>query len=194
MPRTAIRILTTCLVLTLCMAAQAANTNSDGATVYLTHGATWSAVSTANADAAQLAAIGAQDATAFQQSAEAQLVHQPCVLYDPLLPPEAPDTVAPGDGATGVDTTPLLDWTDAPRAARYDLYAWRSSQAKPAAPSAAGHIDSQYQSPTTLLQSTSYSWQLTARNLWGQTDSPVFVFTTTGPQVPSDANHWTLYR
>jgi hypothetical protein len=90
-------------------------------------------------------------------------------------PPGAPASPSPADGATGVGTTPTLGWTAA-NATQYDVH---FGTANPP-PLAASNRPTTSYAPGTLAQSTTYFWQVIAKNTAGGTPGPVWRFTTNG--------------
>ena len=97
-----------------------------------------------------------------------------------MTPPATPSGPSPGSGATGLSIKPRLDWADSVDAASYDLYVWKSSASRPAAPTASGLRASQYDVSTALAYGTTYKWQVVARRPEGAATAsgPVWSFTT----------------
>ena len=95
-------------------------------------------------------------------------------------PPATPSGPSPGSGATGLGIKPRLDWADSVDAASYDLYVWKSSASRPAAPTASGLRASQYDVSAALAYGTTYKWQVIARRPEGAATAsgPVWSFTT----------------
>ena len=95
-------------------------------------------------------------------------------------PPATPSGPSPGSGATGLGIKPRLDWADSVDAASYDLYVWKSSASRPAAPTASGLRASQYDVSAALAYGTTYKWQVIARRPEGvaTASGPVWSFTT----------------
>jgi endonuclease/exonuclease/phosphatase family metal-dependent hydrolase len=89
-------------------------------------------------------------------------------------PPGAPTNPVPTNGATGVATSINLSWTAASGATGYDV-AFGANNPPPRVTSnqtATGYA------PGTLSNSTTYFWQVTARNSNGTTSGPMWSFTT----------------
>ncbi|MCX6926815.1 MAG: hypothetical protein NT154_26965 [Verrucomicrobia bacterium] len=108
------------------------------------------------------------------------------------LPPEAPSSPVPADGATAVEPLyPTLSWADSLRATTYDLYFWLASDTKPATPTAAALTAAQYKQANILSDYASYKWQVVARNTAGPTNGPVWTFTTTSrTNISNDTTPW----
>ncbi|GAG38258.1 unnamed protein product, partial [marine sediment metagenome] len=103
--------------------------------------------------------------------------------------PAAPFVSIPADEATDVAVSTNLDWNNCANATKYLLYVWRSPQAKPDTPSATV-TTSFYDWPATFEYDTSYSWQVVSRNFTGDSDGPLWTFTTqiappAEPSLPS---------
>jgi WD40 repeat protein len=98
--------------------------------------------------------------------------------------PGTPGDPSPADGATAVLPTTALDWSDASSASRYDLYLWKSTEAKPAQATATNLTESRYTPPAMLDGATTYKWQVIARNIVGQTPGPEWSFTTRAVVLP----------
>jgi hypothetical protein len=98
-------------------------------------------------------------------------------------PPGTPASPAPATGATGVATTPTLTWS-ATNATSYDI---SFGTANPPPAVVAGQSGASY-TPPPLANSTTYFWQIVARNSAGTTPGPVWSFTTAaaGPPPPGD--------
>jgi hypothetical protein len=101
-------------------------------------------------------------------------------------PPGTPASPMPANGATGVTTAPLLTWT-ASGATSYDVNFGTTS---PPPPAATGRPSNTY-APSTLAPSTTYYWQVVARNGGGATTGPVWSFTT--ETSPSSAANIVIY-
>jgi len=98
--------------------------------------------------------------------------------------PSTPATPAPTNGrnfgSTLLATLTKLDWSDCPRADSYDVYLWDASGSKPGTATATGLTSSEYTTLPALLTSTTYKWQIVAKNTLGDTPGPVWIFTTFG--------------
>lgn len=81
----------------------------------------------------------------------------------------------PPDGSGYIPESQVLSWSPAARAETYDVYVWRSSDNMPTSPTSTS--SESYFDPN-LLPGTAYSWKVRARNLYGETISPVWTFTT----------------
>lgn len=94
-------------------------------------------------------------------------------------PPATPGSPNPTAGATNVTTQPSLTWT-ASGATSYDVFFGTSSP-----PSlVASNVSSSTYTPATLANSTTYYWQILARNAGGTTAGPVWSFTTAAAPAP----------
>jgi len=90
-------------------------------------------------------------------------------------PPGEPTSPSPGDNATSVAaSSTLLTWTAAGGASSYDIAFGPSSPP----PLVAQQQTSTQFNPGALASSTTYFWQVTARNAAGSTAGPVWRFTT----------------
>ena len=90
--------------------------------------------------------------------------------------PGAPTAPTPADAATGVGTSPTLSWSAA-GATSYDV---KFGTANPPPQVSTGQAAATYV-PGTLANSTTYFWQIVARNSGGSTPGPVWSFTTAAP-------------
>jgi hypothetical protein len=83
----------------------------------------------------------------------------------------------PSDTA-GVSVKPTLGWDEVSGATSYDVYIWRQGDAKPTAPTASGLTIPLYVPENSLLQTTTYQWQVIAENSFGKVTGPEWIFTT----------------
>ncbi len=90
--------------------------------------------------------------------------------------PSTPNTPTPANAASGVTTTPTLDWADAAGATSYDVYLWLASGSKPATPNTTVAV-SQW-TPPALTNGVNYYWQVVATNANGTTSGPQWGFHT----------------
>jgi len=88
-------------------------------------------------------------------------------------PPGTPGSAVPANGATSVSTSPTLTWS-ASGATSYDVN-FGTSSTPPQVTSAQAAAS---YTPSTLAASTTYFWQIVARNSAGTTTGPVWSFTT----------------
>jgi hypothetical protein len=100
------------------------------------------------------------------------------------LPP-APTNPNPANGATGVSTTPTLTWTASTSVLSYTVR-FGTTNPPPAVASVPAGSGS-YTPPPPLSNNTTYYWQVVANGESGQTDGPVWSFTTAAaaPQPPT---------
>ena len=94
-----------------------------------------------------------------------------------VTPPATPSNPSPASGATGVSPTTSLSWAAQAAGTTYNLALGTSN---PPPPVTTGLTTSTY-SPSTLAQSTTYYWRVTAVNGAGSTTGPVWSFTTGTP-------------
>lgn len=102
--------------------------------------------------------------------------------------PSAPAGPSVADQASGVPPSVVLAWAASQYATSYDIYLWKSSQSKPAIPTATGLASPFYDPPGDLDYATTYYWQAIARNAMGATPGPVWSFTTASLQFPVIVN------
>jgi hypothetical protein len=87
------------------------------------------------------------------------------------------DLPFPDDGDVKISVTTELFWVQASNALTYDVYLWPSSGTKPETPTASVSGTSYF--PTVALAGlTTYNWQVTAVNDEGETEGPLWTFTT----------------
>lgn len=87
--------------------------------------------------------------------------------------PDGPAPVSPVNGATAVNLAPTLSWTPASGATSYDVYLGTASPP----PFAANTTNTSYL-PAALNSSSTYYWQVIAKNSYGSSASPVWSFQT----------------
>jgi regulation of enolase protein 1 (concanavalin A-like superfamily) len=97
----------------------------------------------------------------------------------PPAAPGTPTSPSPANGATGVSTSPTLTWTSS-GATTYDV---RFGTTNPPPQVSTNQASPSY-APSVLAASTTYFWQVTARNSGGTTTGPVWTFTTTSSAPP----------
>ncbi|MCP4347378.1 MAG: PQQ-binding-like beta-propeller repeat protein [Desulfobacterales bacterium] len=95
---------------------------------------------------------------------------------------DAPDasTVVPvvASGSTDVQISTVLSWNPCNYATSYDLYLWESTQEKPDSPTAENLESPFYDASNILEYDTAYNWQIIAKNVMGESQSPIWSFTT----------------
>lgn len=107
----------------------------------------------------------------------------------PLLAPDPFALLSPADAADAVDPTGMLDWEDAGLASSYHVYLWIPPASQPGTPTAVT-TTSEYDPPSDLASSTTYSWTVEAVNATGTTPAldGVWSFTTQSPPAGPPAN------
>ena len=120
------------------------------------------------------------------------------------LPPDAPKTPLPALDATGVSTTPTLEWFGGPWAHLYDLYIDTNSAFTNAVPVQLAETSSKtatsrfsYTVTTPLVAGTTYYWKVVGKTMALQEkSSAVWRFTTAGtapPPPPTGSAEIVLY-
>ena len=97
----------------------------------------------------------------------------------PPAAPAAPGSPGPANGASGVAGSPTLTWTAA-GATSYDV---AFGTANPPPTVSGGQVAASY-ATSGPSASTTYFWQIVARNSSGATPGPVWSFTTAAPPPP----------
>jgi hypothetical protein len=116
----------------------------------------------------QVAAFNSAGQSAYSNVATSTT--QPSAPAPPATAPSAPFSPSPADGATGVNTRVTLSWSDS-GAKAYDVYLNGTLyKANLTSPSVA---------VSSLSNSATYSWTVTAKNNAGSTMGPAWSFTTT---------------
>lgn len=88
--------------------------------------------------------------------------------------PSAPSLTSPTTASTGVSLTPTLTWGTVVGATSYDVYIGTTLPGSPTS-----NVTTNSYSPSTLLNGTTYSWKVIAKNTCGSsTSSSTFTFTT----------------
>lgn len=98
------------------------------------------------------------------------------------LPPGAPSSPSPADGATGVAISSLLGWTSGSDSLGADVYFGTVNP-----PTGSEFLTSTVGTaadPGTLAYSTTYYWQVKETNSLGTTEGKVWPFTTEASPVP----------
>jgi hypothetical protein len=107
------------------------------------------------------------------------------------LPPELVSGPTPAHAATGISLTSTFDWNSSARAATYELFLWKSSEAVPVTPTATS-ITPSYTETLVLEPSTQYFWRVDAVNGAGRATGEQWSFTTgyppASPSSPSPAH------
>ncbi len=93
-------------------------------------------------------------------------------------PPAVPERIFPtGQDGERVARDAVLRWR-APNADASDVFLWKSGEAKPAEPAAAGRLEGSFRPVESLLPAADYLWQVVARNEQGAAEGPVWSFRT----------------
>ncbi len=90
-----------------------------------------------------------------------------------LALPAAPDLVSPSNGAAGVTPAPVLSWGASAAATSYDVHFGAA-----ASPPLVTNTTGTSYAPPALGLSTTYYWQIVAKNSVGSAPSPIWWFTT----------------
>jgi hypothetical protein len=101
----------------------------------------------------------------------------------PGTAPSAPTSPTPPQGATGVSTTATLTWSST-NTTSYDV---KFGTTNPPPTVSSGQPDASF-TPPTLVNGTTYFWQVVARNSNAVTAGPVWSFTTTTAPAPPSGN------
>jgi phosphatidylserine/phosphatidylglycerophosphate/cardiolipin synthase-like enzyme len=141
-------------------------------------GATWKTVGTTTLSIGAAAYVGLV-VTSHNTSVLNTATFDNVSLSTASVPPAAPSAPNPADAATGVGSSPTLTWTAA-GATSYDV-SFGTTNPPPQVSSAQAAAS---YSPGNLANSTTYFWQIVARNSAGTTSGPVWSFTTTAPPPP----------
>ncbi|MBN2441881.1 MAG: hypothetical protein JXJ04_11055 [Spirochaetales bacterium] len=97
-------------------------------------------------------------------------------ITDPA--PGAPSVPGIEDGATGVVKETNLSWESVTYATAYDVYLWPANISKPELPVVSDTTLRYFDISLCVEYNTAYNWQVIARNVMGQTEGPVWSFTT----------------
>ena len=89
------------------------------------------------------------------------------------LLPAIPSNPSPSNGATDVSVSADLDWDDSSGATSYDVYFGTTSP-----PPEVDTVASSSYDPGALDYETVYYWKIVARNACGDTEGPIWEFTT----------------
>lgn len=94
--------------------------------------------------------------------------------------PGTPASPTPADAADNVhaDALSKLTWAVASDTASYDVYLWLASETKPESPTAAEVLLTEYTLGSQVLSLETYNWQVVAKNAVGDTEGPVWTFST----------------
>ncbi len=150
-------------------------------------GSTWESVGTATLSLGASAFVGlAVSSHDNTRLATATFDHVTVSGGSGVQPPSTPGTPSPANSATNVSASPTLSWS-ASGATGYDV---KFGTANPPPQVATAQPAASY-SPGTLAATTTYFWQIVARNSAGTATGPVWSFTTgsvTGTMLPAP---WT---
>ncbi|MCS7313163.1 MAG: endopeptidase, partial [Acidobacteria bacterium] len=121
-----------------------------------------------------------------------------CVCVTPnssCTVPGTPTLVGPANGATGVSTTPTLDWSDVTGATSYDVQVCSDSACATVVRSQTGLTASQWTVSPALSPATTYYWRARAVNSCGAGGwSATWSFTTVSGCTPAGATYDATLR
>jgi PKD repeat protein len=103
----------------------------------------------------------------------------PVWSFTTIAKPGTPTSPVPSNGATGVSTSPTLTWS-ASGATSYDVLFGTTN---PPTPVSSNQTATSFSPGSALGASTSYYWQVVARNSAGTTSGPIWSFTTAASQT-----------
>ncbi|MGB6680631.1 MAG: PPC domain-containing protein [Candidatus Bathyarchaeia archaeon] len=95
------------------------------------------------------------------------------ISYTTCTLPAPPANPSPADGATGVSTSTILDWSDSVGATSYDVYLGTAPS-----PPYVGNVGISMYNPGTLNCNTHYYWKVVAKNSCGTNPGPIWDFYT----------------
>ena len=96
--------------------------------------------------------------------------------------PQAPSFSSLADGSMDVPVATVLNWSAVDYATSYDIFIWESGQVQPETPTGTALPTPFYDTTGVSLQyNTTYNWQVTASNVIGSAQGPVWSFTTQAP-------------
>jgi len=98
--------------------------------------------------------------------------------------PAVPSNPSPADGATGVSISADLNWADSSDATSYDVYFGTTPS-----PTKVANVTGSSYDPGTLDYETLYYWKIVAKNDCGDTEGPIWQFTTADTDPPSIAEY-----
>jgi hypothetical protein len=101
----------------------------------------------------------------------------------------APSAGSPSNGATGVATTPTLDWSSVPLASAYDVQVALDSNFNTVVGTAANLSDSAWAVSPALSPNTLYYWRARAKDICGPSAYTTASFTTANLCTPSSATY-----
>ena len=97
-------------------------------------------------------------------------------VIDPM-PPGQVSNMIPGDNATGLASTVTFSWLPGDFSSTYDLYIWKTTDAKPAAPTYQ-NLQQIILNHSGLLLQENYHWQVHSKNSCQETVGPLQTFST----------------
>jgi hypothetical protein len=115
-------------------------------------------------------------------------------VFNTIAPdaPDAPGGPSPANAARNVPVTTFVSCSPSTYAIAYDIFFWRTGQAKPTSPTVSGLPTPFYDPPGELAYDTGYSWQIVARNVMGQAAGATWSFRT--KMSATRGRYWTLYE
>jgi len=106
----------------------------------------------------------------------------------------APSATSPANGATGVATTPLLDWSNVSLASAYDVQVALDANFTTLVGSSSNLSDSKWTVSPALSPNTTYYWRARAKDICGPSAYTSASFTTANLCSPSSATYNPNYR
>jgi hypothetical protein len=102
-----------------------------------------------------------------------------------LAPPKEASTPTPADGAVGVAASTNLDWVNGVGTTTLDLYLAQTIDSVNTNELVARKLNNvaavaSYNPPADLAANATYYWKVVSRNIYGETDGPVWSFTVMG--------------
>ncbi|MBN1327793.1 MAG: lamin tail domain-containing protein, partial [Candidatus Cloacimonetes bacterium] len=95
---------------------------------------------------------------------------------EPPIYPEAPSSPQPADGSTDIEIDPILTWVNGDFTQTIDLYF--GTEDPPVTMVLDNVTAVETYTPETLLENTTYYWQVICRNSFGDTEGDIWNFTT----------------
>ena len=122
------------------------------------------------------------DATGLDVNSDSKVDVADLVRAERVRAPLAPWAPDPFDEDTAVPVNCTLMWQSDSRATSYDLYLWKSTSSAPSPATASGLTSASYQPAAALSAGTAYRWRVVAHGATGDSEGPVWSFTTANSQ------------